>query len=388
MDIVPAIDDWYQPGQAVDMVDFQAWGRAIEDALAEPAALVGSTTTSITGNTTVATDGSQTALVVSANQNTITFGAPATFPTVYSCWIFNTSTRRQTIVVSGATTFYVWPGQSARIIKLGSVWWRDFTPIWVTETAVVVYVNHASGSSSNDGLASGGALNTIQAAIDLIEKYVDVFQLGITIQVADGTFTEASVVVTKRLRGYHVLYIKGNTGSPSSCVWQVGAGQTNFTARDWSGAILDGFKLVATGAGSVGFSSSQNGIIDVWRIEFGAYSGGYHLNSTNGGSLGFVTGAACTISGDMYAHIRVDSGGCFTCIAATYSIPNARTFTAFLDQQGGSTVFSGTTFSGAGSGGGSVGTKYSVSFNGTCLLGGVTLPGATAGSTSTGGQAA
>ena len=387
MDITPSIDDWYAVGQPVDMTDFQSWCRDVERALAEAPPLV-STSTTVTGNLTVNTNGSEGALVTSANANTITFGAASTFPSSYSCWIFNTSARRQTVVVSGATTFFLWPGQAAAVIKLGSAWFRHYQRIWITEKALTIYVNHASGSSANDGLTSGSALNTIQGAIDMLEKYIDCWQLGPTIQVANGSFTEANVVATKRLRGYHVFYLVGNTGSPSSCEWLIGSGGANITARDWSGFILDGFKLRSTGSGAMGVSASQHGIIDLWRLEFGAYSGGYHINATTGGSVGYTTGATITVSGDFYGHWRVDSGAVLTCISVTYSIPSARTFTAWLDQQSGNVVMSSVTFGGAGSGAGSVGTKYSVGMNGVCLLGGTTLPGATAGATSTGGQVA
>jgi len=44
------------------------------------------------------------------------------------------------------------------------------------------------------------------------------------------------------------------------------------------------------------------------------------------------------------------------------------------------------TFSGTGAGAGSTGTKYAVSLNATVILNGTTLPGASAGGTSTGGQ--
>jgi hypothetical protein len=312
---------------------------------------------------------------------TVTVPAASGFDEMFNFKVTNSSSRGWVIAPDGVTSFTLYPTQTIWITQINNAWVVENSFRWQTRTAITFYVNHASGSNSNDGLTSGSAFATIQKAIDVIEANIDCLVNGPTIQVANGTFTENNVVHTKRLMGNHVIYIAGDGATPSNCVWQCAAGQTCFTARDWSGVILNGFRFKqASGSGATLISASQHGIVDVWNIDFGDCAGGIHVSAVNGGSVGYVTGASVAISGTSYAyHWYIASESCLICAGTSSYAVSAATFTAFCSNQGGSLTLAGVTFSGAGAGSGSTGTKFIVVQPSTMILGGVTMPGATAG---------
>lgn len=341
--------------------------------------------------TVLAADAGKTLVLTGSSPGTITFPAASGFPAGFACVVVNTSTSRAwPIAPNGLVTDWLFPGKTALLFKVNGAWQFEYDRVWVTPTALTVRVNHSTGSSAFDGLSTGSAKATIQQAFEFVEKYIDCWQAGVVIQVDSASFTENAAVHTKRLRGYHVISLRGDPANPAARVWNVGAGQVGLTCRDWSGVILEGFEMRGAGASATGVSSSQHGVIDIANMRWGAFSGGIHISSTNGGSVGYVVGTREDIVGDCALHWNVDSGSNLLCSGMTIGIPSARTMTAFLSMTGGSAITAGLTFdNGAGGAAAAVtGSKYSVAMNGVYLRNGVTLPGSVAGSTSTGGQAA
>lgn len=388
-----------------------------------------------------------------STQLVIPIAAASLAPSVCTVSIENAlSAPRATISPDGLSTFFLWPGQKCTLTRVGTIWTADYSPIWVTtESSIIVYVNYATGSDDNDGLADTRPKATLQQAIGMVDKYFDVFQRGVTIKVAAGTFQSGSSVVTKRLRGYHVFVIEGDAATPSNCVMQVPSGGVGITCRDWSGVILRGFKIEAyhqsasisiaspgvvtatahglavdsavvfqgslpneltagtvyyvktklsddaftlttipggsvintTGsssgvtlwnAGNTGLSASQTGVCDVESCEFGNMYGGIHISSVNGGSVGYVVGTTCTISGDATYHWYASTESTILCSGATINFSGSRTFTAFGRFQGASATTAGITF------GGTTPTGYAyIKDITTTLVEGTALPGTLAG---------
>lgn len=318
---------------------------------------------------------------------TVTFGSATGFvSTSHFNLVTNTSALVVKVAVSGYTTFKLWPGQTAFIFRVGSVWQIDRDSLYYTPAGFTIHVNHGSGNDNNDGLSIGTAVATVQKAINILEFEVDCAGNGPTIQIDDASFTENNVVHTFKIRGYHVIYIVGDHNTPGNCIWNVGAGSTGLTCRDWSGVILDGVRMVATGSGATGVSSSQHGIVDIQNVEFGAFASGNAIESTNGGSVGYVVGAVSAFLGNCAALWQVGPNSALLCSGVTINLPSALTFSNALSMVGGSAIFSGVTFGGTGAGSGSTGAKYGVDMNGIALLNGTVLPGASAGSTSRGGE--
>lgn len=343
-----------------------------------------------TAYTLVNADRGKTIALGGSASYALTVGAVGGFDATFRTTIKNTdSARAKSMAINGITTFWLWPGQSIDLYIAGGAWQVDGAPArWATQNAgVTFYVNHSVGSNSNDGLAAGAgnALATIQEAIYRIERYIDCAGNGPTIQVADGTFTEDDVTHTKRIVGNHVIYLAGNVTTPGNCVWQMTAGHSGITARDWSGVIISGFKHVALGVGCTAIAASQHGVVDIGTIEFGDMTGGVCISSDNGGSVGYTVGATSKFLGNASVLWSVSTGSNLIVTGCTINL-SAITFTTGLSMSGGCATWAGVTFTGAGAGGGSTGAKYGVALNAIAILNGLTLPGATAGGTTTGGQ--
>jgi len=343
-----------------------------------------------TAYTLVNADRGKTIALGGAASYALTVGVVGGFDSTFKARIKNTDTARaKKMTISGITDFWLWPGQFIDLYISGGAWQVDGAPArWVTQNAgVTFYVSHAAGSNSNDGLAAGAgnALATIQEAIYRIERYIDCAGNGPTIQVADGTFTENDVSHTKRIHGNHVIYLAGNVTTPGNCVWQMTAGHSGITCRDWSGMIISGFKFVALGVGCTAIASSQHGVVDIGTVEFGDMTGGVCIAADNGGSIGYTVGATSKFLGNASVLWAVTTGSNLIVTGCTINL-SAITFTTGLSHTGGCSTWAGVTFTGAGAGGGSTGIKYGVTYNGLAILNGLTLPGASAGTTATGGQ--
>lgn len=298
--------------------------------------------------------------------------------------------RGKNIAINGYASFILWPGQMFRLVNQNNIWQFNQPGRWSPLVGMTWHINHASGNNNNDGLATGaGAFATIQRCIDVMEGLIDFGQanIGPTCKNDAETFTENNAIHTHPLTGYHVISVTGDTTTPSNVVWQVsGTGNTAYQGRDTGMGIITGFKFVSTGTGNNFIQAGQLAVADFGSIEFGSNSSGYDIQLTPGGSANYF-GGTLSITGDMAGWILGTGEGHVLMDGATVSIPNARTFTNFL-QLGPLTMVSATgmTFTGAGAGAGSTGRKYSVSLNSVLSLSGTVLPGATAGVTATGGQ--
>ena len=427
---------------------------------------------------------------VAAADRTITFNAATGYPNGYQATLYNSGTRRYTIIVSGRTSFYLFPGQTAVVYNINQLYWGiSNSTVWdvpnplgtSATTALSVYVDHANGSANYDGLSTSSAYNTVQNAIAFVDKYVDTVQQGVQIVVLSSNFMENGVAVTKRLRGFHVYSITSSSVlSPASHIWRIGYGQTALTCRDWSGAIISGFQMqanyntvksiaaniitsnsahqmnvgdaiwfknsggalptgitaetnyyiiaanfsattfqvsltpggaaagVSGGSGTntfavcyaIGISASQTGVCDVgasnapgvttpsmiwgWMPGVGQ---GWHINSTNGGSVGYSTNSYHQITDGCDAHWQISASSKMIATGANLDIPAAVKFqSAFLNMNlVCTTITAGFTFTGAGAGA-CTGAQYNISYNSVWVGSGVTLPGI-GGSTSTGGYA-
>jgi hypothetical protein len=243
-------------------------------------------------------------------------------------------------------------------------------------TAARTYYVRSDGSDSNTGLAntSGGAFLTIQKAVDVVSSTLDMGAYQVTIQCNDATRTEA--VVLRQCIGSLAPSIVGNTTTPANCT--INTTGTCFTALACFWAI-SGFKLTAT---VNGISVLDNGRVTFASMDFGNCSGTYsaHVYTDRRGSVA-ATGNY-TISSGAFAHAWFNYSGSFSCSGKTVTITGTPNFTgAFAYSRNGAMDADTTTWSGS-----ATGTRYSLSFNGVVFANGGTLPGNTAGTTSTGGQ--
>lgn len=280
---------------------------------------------------------------------------------------------------TGFADFWLYSGTGVKVRKAQSTWcFPRRQARWAHPAGTRVYVKHATGLITNDGLHPDRSLPSIQSAIDLIKQFFDLGAGATAITVMDTTFTEGNISHTHTITGYHVISIEGSPGSPGNRVWSVPAGQVAFTCRDWSGAIVSGFKMQALGNGCIGFLVGQFGIIDEHDIEWAQFPLGYHKMAIPGGSIGAVPGGTCSITGGALAH-NYAAGGAFRMEGYTLNVTGGIAFTngyCYATKKGS------IDLSGIAYGGGSSGSTYQANAQsgGQIDLGGQNHPGVAAAS--------
>lgn len=246
-------------------------------------------------------------------------------------------------------------------------------------TSARTYWVSTSGSDSNNGLTSGTPFLTIQHAVDAVAT-LDISGYVITIQVADGTYSES--VQLKNVIGASnnsQLYLIGNDTTPSNVVisgYATGIQANNITSI-WR---VSGFKISASSISIASISSS----IYFKNIVFHTASFS-HLFAAEFGLVRCY--GNYFISGNSAYHLFSDSMGVVNINQFTITFLNNITFTVFAISQQLSylTAFSCTFSLGIYS---VVGSRYSALLNSAIFTngGGANyFPGNSAGSVATGG---
>lgn len=264
-------------------------------------------------------------------------------------------------------------------------------------TADRTYYVRTDGNDGNSGLVNSpsGAFLTFQAAIDNLQKKVDLAGYNVTIQAGgtSGTFT-GQILVIGRFVGQkrrESVKLKGDTTTPSNFVLQTTSGASNHVLYMQDGAFLaiEGFKMQTSGGSAQDCMRIAYGshVRITGKMEFGAVTGN-HMTALRVSSIDFDdgTGAApnYTISGGGAVHWAVAHNSNFNAQGNTITLSGTPAFSGmFASVNGGTLIAIANTFSGAAS----AGTKqYDVVRNGAVQSGGATFPGGVAGTTSSGGQ--
>lgn len=375
---------------------------AVQDCtIAQVSAMLFPATTAVTGTYALLPgDCGKTVTAGGSAFYTVTVNAASGYAAQCSIVVINTDNvcplngastcRGKTLAINGYANFILWPGQIVRLFNQSNVWQYNQPGRWAPLVGMTWHVNHAIGSNSNDGLAIGAAaFATMQRCVDVMESLIDFGQadVGPACQNDPETFTENNVSHTHPLTGYHVISVTGDTTTPANVVWQVsGSGNVATNCRDGGNSIITGFKFVSTGTGNFFINGGQLGVCDFGAVEFGANAAGYDLYQSPGGAINFG-GGAVKVSGDMAGFLLSTGGGHVLIDGMALTLPNALTFTNFLQMSSlGQVSATSVTCSGTGCAAGSVGKKYDVQLNAVLGLSGSVMPGATGGSTATGGQ--
>lgn len=260
--------------------------------------------------------------------------------------------------------------------------WIDFTAAQAKTvrealTANRTYYVRTDGSDSNNGLANtaGGAFLTIQKAVDVVCNTLSLRGFAVTIQVADGTYTGATIL--RPLPDYGSITIQGNAATPSNVVISTTAARCFTANQRCEYTIKDMTLQTATTGGCL--VASQSGIISFSNIVFGACAGA-HMEASAGGRV--IATGNYTVTGSAQDHFYAVSLGVVAVSAKTITITGTPAFASgfAFAADGGLCAISTNTYSGS-----ATGKYYDVSRNG--VIGSwVQLPGNAAGTTATGGQ--
>lgn len=317
----------------------------------------------------------------------LTVGAASGFDDAFAVRIINEDTARaKTMTVNGLTSWLLFPGQSLVLFNQNDVWKTDRTQPqrWRLTGSVTVYVDLTNGADTNDGLASGSgnALQTIQAAANMVWKQFDLNAQAVTIQLAAGTYT-TGVTFTGVPVGQGTVTLSGDTGTPSNVIIST-TSAIGITAVSGAQVNVQGLKLQTTTSGSCILASGQGSYVGLTNaMEFGTAAAA-HMYAFSGGRI--VVSANYTINGNCATHWAADGiGSIVQCSSRTVTISGTPAWSSQFAQAFHLAAITapGNTFSGS-----ATGKRYTASLNGVIRVDGAAstyFPGDSAGSTATQG---
>lgn len=324
----------------------------------------------------------------------LTVAAASGFDSDYVVAIYNEDTGRgKSIQINGLSNFILWPLQCVFLLNLNNVWSVVNKDRWRVLTTPTFYVDTVSGLNTSDGLGTSGtgSFATVQFAIDNIFANIDASNTQPVIQVVAGSTITGAVLCYGQPSGVNPqIFINGNLNPGSQIAWTTtGNNQVLVSTRDNGILTVQGFAFSSAHTGCTALYASQQGIIDYQSITFGTFASGQHILIDHCCTVNCLdTSTLTTITGSATYHIRMMGAGAnHTMGGATINMPNALAFTSFVSIVGPSCANWGlNAFSGTGSAGGSTGTKFALDGNAVFYKGGTTVPCATAGATTNGGQ--
>lgn len=255
--------------------------------------------------------------------------------------------------------------------------------------ALTLYVR-TDGNDANSGLANTatGAFMTIQRAINVATQEYDAGGWGITIQIADGTYSVSSQITLNPFWGTPTITIQGNTTTPASVVINFTTSNSHgfYMSRAGGGVYyLRGFRLTGT-TGTTNYAiASEAGFIHFDNIEFNT---GWlvHLIALAGGKI-YAIGNYAIIPATVGYHLYSASFGFVQVAGITLTLAANTAFTQFaFASPVGLVSFFGNTVTNIGT---STGSRGTASGNGVVNLAGAaqtTLPGNVNVTVASGGQ--
>ena len=244
------------------------------------------------------------------------------------------------------------------------------------------YYVRSDGNDSNTGLADapGGALLTVQKAVDVVYGTLDLGGFDVVIQVRDGTFGRA--VVDSPQVGDGNIILQGNNATPANVILTATGIGTDIGVIDVrNNAVLSvrDFAVNTVTSGDC-FLAAAGGYIYFQNIRFGA-SAGRHTNARGIGGRIEATGDYAITAGAT-VHNRAVIGGIVSISGRTVTLTGTPAFSSFFAEAiAGLVNASANTYSGA-----ATGIRFNATDNGEVRSSSLTdLPGNAAGTVATGG---
>lgn len=175
-------------------------------------------------------------------------------------------------------------------------------------TADRTYYVAPTGNDGNDGLTPATPFATIQFAVNLVTKQLDMRGFTVSIQLADGSYAPFQVSgagIGQASIGS--LNIQGNLTTPGNVILQ--GAPPLASAVHGGGFALSGARLAPTSGGGA-MSANMSGRINYSTLEFAAHSGP-HVQCLSG-SFVLVNGSY-TILGSASVHWTVSTNSTLIC---------------------------------------------------------------------------
>lgn len=252
-------------------------------------------------------------------------------------------------------------------------------------TANRTYYVSTTGSDLNDGLTMGAPFATVAKAFSTVAAKLDTASYTVTIQLADGTYTNSVGVIPQWLGGGKII-VNGNGVNPSNVVVHSTTGQGTFNLSVPGNLQVQNMKITAAGTGaSCLYADGAGARIDIGPgVIFGA-SVTAHIYSNNGAD--YWTPNSYTIVGGGQFHFAALGGKVRFASGITVTLTGTPAFSTRYAHaaNGGSVSAPNQIFSGAAIGQRHfVGAQSFIFTNGADPL--TYFPGNSAGATGAGGQ--
>lgn len=283
-------------------------------------------------------------------------------------------------------TYSIAPGGTVMMVYEGTIQrWRlaisDRETLWSNRT----YYVGTTGSDGNDGLSSGSAFLTLQAAVNAA-AFVDFNTFTVTIQIADGTYA-GNTAINGTMVGQQFaaqFVIQGNVSTPANVLFNYNTA-SGFTVNATQGARVSIKGIKFSGASVLAHIASQVGSrVEIGSCDFGA-AGNYQIYGFGAGSYVEIT-AAYTISGGSQYHYGVQDLAMIRNAGQGVTLTGTPAFSGnFANAYSlGYIEATGITFTGS-----ATGSRYNAGLNSVINTngGGANyFPGNAAGTTAAGGQ--
>jgi len=211
-----------------------------------------------------------------------------------------------------------------------NVWQLPISAVAMLYAPRDFYVNDTTGLDTNDGLTAGAPFKTIQKAAYAAQLY-NQNGYAITIHVANGGYAKTQFGA---INGSGVIYLRGNSASPASCIIHSTAGNGLVFPGDGRFDI-EGFRIVVD-ASIPAVGDPGNGVFAIGALcilgnmEYG-YCAGSQIAAANAGTQ-FINGPSRVTGGAGWSHFSATTGS--QCFTNTVNNP-AYTFTAACNYPAG-----------------------------------------------------
>lgn len=274
------------------------------------------------------------------------------------------------------------PGQACALYSDGTDYWVLAAPDRVKLRANTTLYVTAGGNNNDAGVTAATAWATMQSAWDTVLRTFDLNGFTITIDVADGAFTDALVAIGPIPGGRALapVIFEGNTGSPQNVT--ITTNDDCIQAVNGAAIEIKGFELSSTSGSCV--SARRAGLVRISSIRY-ANASASHMAARAGGVVDVV--GNYTINGNAAAHFRPSINSTIRVSAGspTITLTGTPAFSgAFALAEGVSIIHAqNITFSGA-----ATGSRYKSNENSVIDSGGgggTYFPGDAGGTTNNGG---
>lgn len=153
-------------------------------------------------------------------------------------------------------------------------------------TANRTYYVRTDGNDANDGRSNtaAGAFLTIQRAVDVVSRTLDLNGFAVTIQVGAGTYTLTSSITLRPLVGLGQVTLLGDVTTPSNVVLSANSGISAIHAAYCHEWVIRGFRFNGTGATANAIVSDYGSYVQYGNCEFNT-GWSVHLYATHGSAL-------------------------------------------------------------------------------------------------------